>query len=100
MIIVGPASWNHPRHLNNLKLPDEDRRLIVTFHYYSPFHFAHQGASWVEGSDAWKGKIRTGAPAERQAIAHDFDDAALSANQNGRPLHIGEFGAMRRQIWR
>jgi endoglucanase len=55
MVIVGPAYWNGFSHLEQLRLPEEDRRLIATFYYYSPFQFTHQGASWVSGSDAWKG---------------------------------------------
>ena len=38
MIMVGPASWNNLNHLDRLTLPKDDR-LIVTFHYYSPFEF-------------------------------------------------------------
>jgi len=48
-IIVGPAGWNS---YNNLKfMPDyEDDNLIYTFHFYDPFVFTHQGASWPNPS--------------------------------------------------
>jgi endoglucanase len=48
-IIVGPASWNS---YNNLHLlPDySDENLIYTFHFYDPFIFTHQGASWSNPS--------------------------------------------------
>ena len=44
-IIVGPAGWNN---FNNLRyMPRyEDDNLIYTFHFYDPFVFTHQGASW------------------------------------------------------
>jgi len=44
-IIVGPAGYNS---YNNLKFMPryEDDNLIYTFHFYSPFVFTHQGASW------------------------------------------------------
>ena len=35
-------------HLDSLELPEADRNLVVTFHYYAPFAFTHQGASWVQ----------------------------------------------------
>jgi len=45
-IIIGPAGWNS---YENLKYMPEykDSNLIYTFHFYSPFLFTHQGASWV-----------------------------------------------------
>ncbi len=48
-IIVGPAGWNS---YNNLKYMPEyrDTNLIYTFHFYDPFLFTHQGASWTSPS--------------------------------------------------
>lgn len=45
-VIVGPVGWNSIERLDDLVLPKDDD-LIVTVHYYSPFPFTHQGASWV-----------------------------------------------------
>jgi endoglucanase len=93
IVVVGPGNWNSIDHLERLSLPERDRRLIVTFHYYSPFHFTHQGASWVKGSDKWKGTKWEGTGAEREALAKDFDKAAAWAKKNDRPLYLGEFGS-------
>ncbi len=48
-IIVGPAGWNS---YNNLKFMSTypDNNLIYTFHFYDPFLFTHQGASWTDPS--------------------------------------------------
>lgn len=48
-IIVGPANWNS---YNNLSLMPQypDSNLIYTFHFYDPFIFTHQGASWTDPS--------------------------------------------------
>lgn len=45
-IVIGPASWNS---YNNLAaMPEyQDDNLLYTFHFYDPFIFTHQGASWV-----------------------------------------------------
>ncbi len=43
-ILVGPVQWNSLHALSSLRLPPEDRHLIVTIHYYEPFPFTHQGA--------------------------------------------------------
>jgi len=45
-IVVGPANWNGYDDLKYMPKYDDDN-LIYTFHFYSPFLFTHQGASWV-----------------------------------------------------
>jgi endoglucanase len=92
-VIVGPGHVNSFDHLANLHLPDGDRRLIVTIHYYRPMSFTHQMASWVKGSAQWKGTIWGGTADERQVVKRDFDEAAAWAEANRRPLYLGEFGA-------
>jgi endoglucanase len=48
-IMVGGASWNSYNSLN--QLPNyTDTKLIYTFHFYDPFLFTHQGASWTNPS--------------------------------------------------
>lgn len=45
-VIVGPVFWNSLTRLKDLVLPN-DPYLIVTIHFYEPFAFTHQGATWV-----------------------------------------------------
>jgi endoglucanase len=94
-IIVGPSNWNSFDQMENLRLP-EDPNLIVTFHYYQPFEFTHQGAEWVEGMDKYLGTTWDGTPDQTAAIARDFDSVAAWAAQNNRPVLLGEFGAYSR----
>jgi endoglucanase len=95
IIIVGPAFWNNISHLTALKLPDGDRDLVVTCHYYEPFHFTHQGASWVgEESKSWLGTKWLDSPAERASIGNDLNKAYIWSASNHRPIYIGEFGAI------
>ncbi len=45
-IVVTPANWAHIENL--YRLPSyADSNLIYTFHFYDPFLFTHQGASWT-----------------------------------------------------
>jgi endoglucanase len=91
IVIVGPTSWNSFKELPNLKLPD-DPNLLVTFHYYDPFQFTHQGASWAGDVKNLHG-ISWGTPQDREAIKADFDKVAAWAKGNNRPVLLGEFGA-------
>jgi len=46
-VLVGPAYWNQIGALDVLELPD-DPNLIVSVHFYDPFDFTHQGATWID----------------------------------------------------
>ena len=92
-VVIGPGNWNALSSLNELKLPENDRNIIVTFHYYSPFQFTHQGAEWVNGSNAWLGTPWDAEEYQKNAVKDDLDLAAAWGKKNMRPLFLGEFGA-------
>lgn len=50
-IIVGGTNYNSYTTLADLPVYDDDK-IIYTFHFYDPFIFTHQGASWGEPSMA------------------------------------------------
>ena len=50
-IILGPAGWNSYNNLSAMPVYTDDK-LIYTFHFYDPFLFTHQGATWVDPSMA------------------------------------------------
>lgn len=93
IVVVGGADWNSVKGLLELKLPEADRNLLATFHYYSPFEFTHQGAEWVSGADAWMGTQWDGVSRDKVNVDWDLDRAAAWARDNNRPLWMGEFGA-------
>ncbi|MFG6415112.1 glycoside hydrolase family 5 protein [Roseateles sp. DC23W] len=92
-VIVGPKFWNSLDHLDSLQLPANDRRLIVTFHYYTPMEFTHQGASWTPQFQNLSG-ITWGAPAELDKLKADMDKVKAWADKAQRPILLGEFGAL------
>jgi len=92
IVIIGPTQWNSISELKNLELPD-DRHLIATVHYYSPFEFTHQGAEWNPDTNRWLGTRWTGSGAEKQAVERDFDTAAEWSKKHHRPIYLGEFGS-------
>jgi endoglucanase len=92
-VIVGPDKWNSIGALDRLRLPPEDRRLIVTAHFYEPFHFTHQGASWVDGADKWPHLAWTCNDVEQAVVRGSLEQAAKWSREHGRPVFLGEFGA-------
>jgi endoglucanase len=91
-VVVGPVGWNGIWALDKLVLPESDRNLLVTVHFYDPFHFTHQGAEWAEGSQAWLGTT-WGSDADKKAITDSFSKAAAWGAAHKRPMYLGEFGA-------
>ena len=89
-VILGGDNWNSIDGLARFEPPDDDH-LMLTFHYYDPYKFTHQGASWF--ADAPPAGRPWGSPRERRALTLAFDRAAALARARGLPLWLGEFGA-------
>ncbi|MFZ5519266.1 MAG: glycoside hydrolase family 5 protein [Candidatus Zhuqueibacterota bacterium] len=92
-LVIGTAEWGSFSALKKLVVPEDDTNIIVTFHYYNPFQFTHQGAEWVSGSEQWLGATWRGTANEELAISQELDQVVLWAQQHQRPLFLGEFGA-------
>ncbi|WP_199613650.1 glycoside hydrolase family 5 protein [Paenibacillus alkalitolerans] len=45
-LIIGTSDWGGIRGLTSLSVPEEEKNAIVTFHYYDPYLYTHQGAEW------------------------------------------------------
>ena len=92
IVVVGPTHWNSLADLPILRLPS-DPNLLVTFHYYEPFHFTHQGATWAGEEVKHLHGISWGSAEDRAALRTDFDKVAAWSAANHRPILLGEFGA-------
>ena len=92
-VVIGPVGWNNFRELDQLQLPEDDRNLIVTFHYYEPFGFTHQGAGWVAPEFSSLKDVPFGTPEQIAQIGKDFDVVKAWSIKHDRPILLGEFGA-------
>jgi endoglucanase len=91
-IVVGPPLWNGFRYLDALALPEADRNIIVTVHYYEPMRFTHQGAPWSPQTVRLSG-LDWGSAAEIKQLENDFARVQAWSTANRRPILLGEFGA-------
>ena len=92
-LIIGPGNWNGIETLNTLKLPENDRNIIVTVHFYHPMQFTHQGAPWSRENKKLSGIKWTGTPEEKQEVESKLKVAADWSLKNDRPIFLGEFGS-------
>ena len=95
-VVIGPASWNVYDWLSTLDVPN-DEHLIVTFHYYLPFQFTHQGAEW-EGDEAqgWLGATWDATDSEKAEVRVHFDSVAEWAQRHDNVgILLGELGAQK-----
>ncbi len=116
-IVVGAANWNSYQNLPNLPVY-QDNNLLYTFHFYDPFLFTHQGASWTDPSmealagmpfpyhaanmppfpNALKGSWLESAynnyqhEATLSRVQELIDIAANFQQERGVPVFCGEFG--------
>jgi endoglucanase len=71
--------------VNALVIPNNDSRIIVTVHNYSPYNFCLNES----GTASWSGTA-----AERSALDAEFDIAYNRFVANGRGVVVGEFGSI------
>ena len=116
-LVVGFTDWNSRKSLVEAK-PFADDNIIYTFHYYDPFIFTHQGATWA-GSGlvelrnipfpfSKENKIKvpsSGGPwVEGMAASYENDTKAEKiyadlkaakdwSTKNKVPIFLGEFGS-------
>ncbi|WP_018323445.1 glycoside hydrolase family 5 protein [Bradyrhizobium sp. WSM2793] len=77
--------------IEDLVLPSDDRNLIVTFHYYAPLRFTHQGAPWSP-TFSQIGPLDWGTAEDEQKARTDFEKVRSWSEREKRPIFLGEFG--------
>ncbi|MBO5860434.1 MAG: cellulase family glycosylhydrolase, partial [Alistipes sp.] len=50
-IIIGSNRWQAYDQVKNLRVPEQDKNIIISFHFYNPFPLTHYRASWTEQKD-------------------------------------------------
>jgi len=125
-ILVSPGGWGGLAELPKLRLPRELKNIVATGHCYAPFLFTHQGASWTGESTRTTGLRFPGPPPVPASAGagtpdwvagwiHDYNTRPAETNpcgpaafvgeiaaaaewgrREGRPVHVGEFGAITR----
>ncbi|MBR6844388.1 MAG: cellulase family glycosylhydrolase [Bacteroidales bacterium] len=115
-LVIGSNMWQSYGTIKDLKVPEGDKNIILSFHYYNPMILTHYGAWWTPLRD-YKGQVNypgvlvskedyDAAPDSLKPelkqytkdewnidrIRADFADAIAAANKYGLQLFCGEWG--------
>ena len=89
-VVIGGGNYSGIDSLATLDLPD-DANVHPTFHYYEPFDFTHQGASWA--GDTAANTITYGRPDDTERLARDVAKLRAYVARTGLTPFMGETGA-------
>jgi endoglucanase len=95
-VIIGGENWSGIDSLATLDLPD-DPNVYPTFHYYEPFDFTHQGATWVKPKPPALGRTY-GTAADAQRLVDDTAKIKAYVARTGVIPFMGETGAYEKYI--
>ena len=90
-VIMGGQFWSGISSLATFD-PPKDPNVIATFHFYEPFAFTHQGASWVD--DPPPAPRVFGLPGDMEWFDKMQAEVTAFQQRTGVPLLLGEFGAI------
>ena len=115
-LVIGSNRWQGHETMKYLKVPQEDKNIILSFHYYNPMILTHYGAWWhpvgkytgkvnypgvlvskedyESAPDALKPELKqyTEQVWDINTIRAQFKDAIEAAKKYGLQLFCGEWG--------
>ena len=116
VIALGSNKWQQAVTFPELAVPENDKRLILSVHYYNPMPVTHYRAPWVTQCAAYEGPVHyPGEPVDQadlaacspetarglaewnrhydlSVMAAEFAPAIETARHYGLPLWCSEFG--------
>jgi endoglucanase len=89
-VILAGDEWGGLSGMDNLRLP-ADPYVVATVHYYGPYEFTHQGATWLGDRAPPPGRTwpQSG---DLQQLQRDVNSVVAWRNQLGVPVLLGEYG--------
>lgn len=106
VLVIGSNRWQSASTFDKLKIPPGDPNIILSFHFYEPFHLTHTGASWTAlkdftGQVNYPGQIVVNGktPEEKKVYNRDTLEKMMEkplrlADSLDLPLYCGEFGVI------
>ena len=78
VLVIGSNRWQSVNTFDQLKVPANDKNILLSFHFYEPFHLTHYKASWTklkdfEGQVQYPGQIVVNGQAEEEMKVYNRD---------------------------
>ena len=106
VLVIGSNRWQSANTFDQLRVPANDKNILLSFHFYEPFHLTHYKASWTRLKD-FNGQVQypgqivvSGTTAdERRVYNRDTLEKMMAkpirlADSLKLPLYCGEFGVI------
>ncbi len=105
-LVIGSNRWQSVNTFDQLRVPSGDKNILLSFHFYEPFHLTHYKASWTElkdftGQVQYPGQIVVNgqSDAEKKQYNRDTMEQMMAkafklADSLRLPLYCGEFGVI------
>ena len=90
-MVIGGERWSGVDSLASLTLPD-DPNVVPTVHYYDPFEFTHQGASFIHPAPPFGRSF--GGAADAAQLQDSLAKIRAYMARTGRVPFVGEYGAI------
>lgn len=106
VLVIGSNRWQSANTFDQLRVPANDPNILLSFHFYEPFHLTHYQASWTDlkdfqGQVNYPGQIVTNGslPEEKRIYNLDTLEKMMQkpihlADSLNLPLYCGEFGVI------
>ena len=107
VIVIGSNRWQSAATFDDLKVPANDKNIMLSYHFYEPFFLTHYQASWTDlkdftGEVNYPGQIvlNSNLPEHlrvynRDTLVKMMEKPLRAARTLNLPLYCGEFGIFR-----
>ena len=105
-LVIGSNRWQSANTFDQLKIPANDKNILLSFHFYEPFHLTHYKASWTDlkdfnGTVQYPGQIVVNGQTQEEKRVYNRDTLEKMmakpihlADSLKLPLYCGEFGVI------
>ena len=106
VLVIGSNRWQSANTFDQLRIPPNDKNILLSFHFYEPFHLTHYKASWTRlkdfnGQVQYPGQIvlKGTTDDEKKVYTRDTLEKMMAkpirlADSLKLPLYCGEFGVI------